>query len=62
MKIVITEGNRSVTVEHTTDGMTVSEVVENLFRPVMLGMGYASESIDKVIGECDYDSIINEND
>jgi hypothetical protein len=62
MKIIIEEQNRKVSVEHTTDGMTVSQVVENLFRPAMLGMGYQEGSLNKTIGFQNDDSLITEYD
>lgn len=57
-KLTIETEGRSVTTEVIHDELTVSEVVEMLFRPAMLGLGYQDESLEKVIGKIDYDAII----
>ena len=57
-KLTIETEGRSVTMEVIHEELTVSEVVEMLFRPAMLGLGYNEESLEEVIGKLDYDAII----
>lgn len=58
MRLRIETDRTGVQLEHNNDfdgGLTVSEVVEFLFRPALLAMGYQPESIARTIGPVDDD-------
>lgn len=53
----------TITIEHTSDDLTVDEVVEMLLRPLLLALGYSPVSIEKALGPVNYDAImITEDD
>ncbi len=64
MKLRIETEKTGVQLEHVNEydgGLTVSEVVEFLFRPALLAMGYQPESIARTIGPVD-DEVFEDND
>jgi hypothetical protein len=53
MKLAIQDESASITVEVAEATLTVSQVIERLFRPAMLGMLYQEESVTNALGEVD---------
>lgn len=53
MKIIIETKYNKVSVEVPYEDLTAIEVIEQLFGPVMLGLGYHEETLLKHLGEVD---------
>lgn len=61
MKLILKDSDLAtvVDVEIAQNGLTVAGVVERLFRPALLAMGYHPESINRQIGEVDEDGLVD---
>ena len=57
MKLVMTQYDRTVTIECSADDLTIFEVADDLIRPALAGVGFSENSIRKILDfecECDH--------
>jgi hypothetical protein len=58
MKISITDKFQTVAIEVPADTLTGSAMVEQLFRPAMLALGFSEKTINEALGDIDDDAMM----
>lgn len=51
MKVVMTQYDKTVTIEEKADDLDIYDVIEQIVRPMLLAIGYQKENVEEVLGE-----------